>query len=348
MIELENFIVKVGNFTVGPLSTKFENNYSVLLGPTGCGKTLTLKAIAGLIRYEGKVIFNGVDISALPPEKRRIGYVPQGSMLFPNQTVEFNVKFGLKYWKDVPEEWTKKVIDSLEIAKILYRKVDSLSGGEKQKVALARALVIKPRVLLLDEPLSAIDREFREKMWRLLRRVHETFDIPVIHVTHDRDEAYFLADRIYVMENGKIIHSGTPRDLIDTGDSIRLLNFLGIENIFSGEAQIKGDLTEIVSGGIKIYSTHPATGKITFSIKPEEIILSEKKISTSALNNIFAKVISVERYPRYVMVQLKASELVICVTISYQSYNKLKIKTGKSYWLVFKASAVKIIKDTET
>ncbi len=226
MVELRNVVVRLRYFTLGPINTVFEREtYNVILGPTGSGKSTLLKTIAGIYKVsEGNVVIDGIDVSKEPPETRNVSYVPQGYAIFDHMTVYENIEYGLRF-KGIPKPERRRLI--IEIAKdlgidyLLNRRAVNLSGGEQQRVALARALVIKPKVLLLDEPpLSMLDRETRDRIILMLRELPKKYGITVVHVTHDWDEAYSLADKVYIMNEGKVLEEGgTPpsRYLINQG-----------------------------------------------------------------------------------------------------------------------------------
>lgn len=233
VLELQGISKKLGKFMLADVSLDVGSEYFVLLGPTGAGKSVLLEIIAGLLLpEEGRIVLNDADITSTPPEKRKIGFVPQDYALFPHLSVLKNIEYGLRMRGIRDSTEIFEVSKKLGIKHLLDRKPLTLSGGEKQRVALARALVIQPELMLLDEPLSAVDLKTKEMLMKELRRVHEEFDIPVIHVTHSFIEAAMLADRIAVMMDGRIMEDGVAKKLFTDAENKKVAEFLGVKSIF--------------------------------------------------------------------------------------------------------------------
>jgi len=215
-IKLEGVSFGIGGFTIEDLSLSIrDGEYFVLTGPNGAGKTILIKLIAGLLRpADGEIKVRGAPITGLPPWERNIGYVPQDGVLFPNRSVCRNIRFGLEVrgqGKDQMRQAVERAADMLAIGHLLDRMPAGLSGGECQKVSLARALVLKPELLLLDEPLSAIDEDARDALCRELLAIQHETAITTIHVSHNRKEIELVADRAAVLKDGKIT------DIMDVG-----------------------------------------------------------------------------------------------------------------------------------
>lgn len=215
-----------------------KNEFLTLLGPSGCGKTTTLKIIAGFETADsGRVVFDGNDISDLPPYKRQLNTVFQKYALFPHMNIYENIAFGLKIKKLPKEEIDKKVHEMLKMVALEgfeKRSVDSLSGGQQQRVAIARALVNEPQVLLLDEPLGALDLKLRKEMQLELKKIQKRLGITFIFVTHDQEEALTMSDTIVVMNKGIIQQKGTPEDIYNEPANAFVADFIGESNILDG------------------------------------------------------------------------------------------------------------------
>lgn len=215
-----------------------KNEFLTLLGPSGCGKTTTLKIIAGFeYADEGKVLFEENDITDIPPHERQINTVFQKYALFPHMNIYENIAFGLKIKKLPKDEIDKKVKEMLKLVALEgfeKRQVESLSGGQQQRVAIARALVNEPKVLLLDEPLGALDLKLRKEMQMELKKIQKKLGITFIFVTHDQEEALTMSDKIIVMNKGKIQQMGTAQDIYNEPENSFVARFIGESNIFDG------------------------------------------------------------------------------------------------------------------
>lgn len=215
-----------------------KNEFLTLLGPSGCGKTTTLKIIAGFeYADEGSVLFEGKEISNKPPYERPLNTVFQKYALFPHMDVYENIAFGLKIKKTPKDQIDKKVREMLKLVALEgfeKRSIDSLSGGQQQRIAIARALVNEPKVLLLDEPLGALDLKLRQEMQTELKKIQQQLGITFIFVTHDQEEALTMSDTIIVMNKGKIQQMGSPEDIYNEPENAFVARFIGESNIFDG------------------------------------------------------------------------------------------------------------------
>ena len=241
MLNVEDISVTLGDFRLDRISLHVEpGKYLVLLGPTGTGKTVLLETIAGLNRpAAGRICINGKDVTHLGPEKRHLGMVYQDYALFPHLSVFDNIGFGLRL-QGASRGQTRADVEEmagfLEIGHLLGRRPSRLSGGERQRVALARALVMKPYVLLLDEPLSALDGGSRDRIQRVLKRIHAQFSVTIVHITHNLKEAFYLADRLAVMKDGRLLQEGPPETLFAHPRNRHVAELLGIENLLATTA----------------------------------------------------------------------------------------------------------------
>ena len=273
-LRLINVELRLGSFKLGPITTSVsDGTYNVVMGPTGSGKSTLIKVIAGAYRpNSGSVIINEEDVTDKPPELRGIAYVPQGYALFDHMTVYENIEYGLKV-RGVPRRIraieVRRIAEDLGILNLLNRGVRGLSGGESQKVALARALVIKPRVLLLDEPMSMMDVSTRESLIPLLRSIPSRFNTVVVHVTHDRNEAYALADKILVLNNGQLIEENEPEVIFTRPSSLFTAQFVGFSNILPAMAVKTPQGSMVRVGNHILYSTESIEGRVYVCIRPE-------------------------------------------------------------------------------
>ncbi|CEP95252.1 ABC transporter spermidine/putrescine ATP-binding protein [[Clostridium] sordellii] len=256
-----------------------KNEFLTLLGPSGCGKTTTLKIIAGFeYADEGKVLFEEKDITDIPPYERQINTVFQKYALFPHMNIYENIAFGLKIKKMPKDEIDKKVKEMLKLVALEgfeNRQVESLSGGQQQRVAIARALVNEPKVLLLDEPLGALDLKLRKEMQMELKKIQKKLGITFIFVTHDQEEALTMSDKIIVMNKGKIQQMGTPQDIYNEPENSFVARFIGESNIFDG-VMLEDYLVEFCSTKFKcVDKNFEKNENIEVVIRPEDIKMVE-------------------------------------------------------------------------
>ena len=238
MSTLDSVSKTYGSFrAVSNLKVQVEDGeFFSLLGPSGCGKTTTLRMIAGFVPpTSGEVILSGEDVTRLPPEKRNVGIVFQNYAIFPHMTVAQNVGYGLKLRrmdKKLIAEQVERALQQVSMEGLANRMPSQLSGGQLQRVALARVIILEPKLLLLDEPLSALDKKLREEMRIWLKNLQHELGLTTIYVTHDQDEALFLSDRIAVMREGVIEQIGTPNEIYDSPATRFVADFIGDANIF--------------------------------------------------------------------------------------------------------------------
>lgn len=281
LLEVENLSIDLGDFHLRDVSLSVEeNDYLTIIGPTGAGKSVLLEAIAGFYPLlKGRVILEGKDITREPPERRGMSIVYQDYVLFPHMTVFENIAFGLRKKGLVRAEIEREVrhiAEELHIDHLLHRKPGTLSGGEQQRTALARALVVRPRVLLMDEPFSALDSKTREKLRSLVRNVIDEYGTTVLHVTHDFEDVFALAKHVAVMRDGRIVQFGTPEEVFSRPADEFIADFVRT-NLLRGEVVGKeGELTAVRVGNVILYTADDAEGKVTLSIRPEDIILARE------------------------------------------------------------------------
>jgi len=261
-----------------------ENEFFTLLGPSGCGKTTLLRLIAGFDHpTAGAILLGGADISALPPFRRPVNTVFQSYALFPHMTVADNIGFGLKM-QGKPKDEVAGAVDNMlrlvRMTELKNRQTSQISGGQQQRVALARALAPHPKVLLLDEPLSALDLKLRKEMQIELKRLQHETGITFVFVTHDQEEALTMSDRVAVMNQGRILQVGSPRAIYDHPAERFVANFIGDTNFLEGEivSAANGEATVRLSSGRTVRATaqegSAPAGRVTVVIRPEHARLA--------------------------------------------------------------------------
>lgn len=345
MIQVDKLSKDWKGFELKDVNLEVEDNeYFVILGPSGSGKTMLLELIVGMWEPDaGNVYLDGQNITNYPLEKRGVGFVYQNYMLFPHKTVFENIAFGLKLRKVSKKEINDKVnemMDVLGISHLADRKPRTLSGGEQQRTALARALIVYPKVLLMDEPLSALDKKTREDLIQQMKDIHKKFDITIIHVTHNFDEALQLADRIAIIEKGTISQVGDADEIFRRPANGFVADFVGVENIISGTSTIcEEQLAIIDTGNIKIFSSEQKEGHVHLTVRPEDIIVSKEKVATSARNVFQGKIIEIYDQGALIKVIIDVGEPFV-VFLTRQSFLDMELNIGVEVWIYFKATAV--------
>ena len=303
-----------------------DGEYFVLLGPSGGGKTTLLRSIGGFIRPDsGTVEIKGKNVDNLPPDKRPTSMVFQGFALFPHMTVNENIGYGLKLRsidKDIISEKVTKMMDLVGLSGLSDRKPHELSGGQQQRVQLARALILENDVLLLDEPLSALDAQLRKDMCIELKRLQKTVGISFVHVTHNQEEAMSVADRIAIIANGEMIEQGTPKEIYSNPKKKFTAEFIGEKNILNDVVidfskskilvNIEKDEIEVANNNYAISKNQ----KISLSIKSESIEITKGSVNKSkgAKNSISGKVTEITflgQFIRYLVLLSNNQEIQV-------------------------------------
>jgi spermidine/putrescine transport system ATP-binding protein len=293
-VQLVDLVKRFGDFTaVDGINVKVESGeFFSLLGPSGCGKTTTLRMVAGFERpTDGQVVLDGIDVANVPPHKRNVNTVFQNYALFPHLNVEKNVAFGLRYQDISKAEGARMVGRSLELVRLSgyeKRRPNQLSGGQQQRVALARALILNPALLLLDEPLGALDAKLRKALQIELKAIQEEVGITFIYVTHDQEEALTMSDRLAVMSNGRIEQVGPPKEVYEEPSTAYVADFLGVSNLMdaaaygpgNGGAKVKHGDFELIAG----QGEEDAQGPVKLCIRPERVEL--EPANTSGPNRV--------------------------------------------------------------
>lgn len=351
MLELVNISKKLGSFSLNNINLKVEKgDYFVLLGKSGSGKSLLMDIITGLLKPdEGKIIYHNRDITQKSIRERKIGLLYQDYALFPHLTVYKNIAYSLhnkKHSKSEKRKIVYQLADKFGIKELLRRKPGNLSGGEKQRVALARTLAFKPDLLLLDEPLTSLDVQLKREIRNEFRKISAEGQT-IIHVTHDYQEAIMLSNKIAVLQQGRIIQSGVTNDVFQHPANEFVANLTGIRNYFKvkikalqGSSLKEAIVTDKFSCKI-LSENNVKQGYIL--LRNEDIILSREPLQSSLVNNIKGKVIDVLQQQQGVEIIVDVG-VDIHAAISNESLNELSIGNGEFIWLSFKASAVKLLK----
>ena len=286
MLKVDSLSIHYPRFSLQDVSMHVEKGeYFILFGPTGSGKTLMFEIITGIRKPAGgRVIIGEKDLTFADPGKRNIGYVPQDYALIPFKNVYQNIVFGLEARRISFEEREKRVTEILKLLRIEHlekRMPGHLSGGEKQRVALGRALAVQPDILLLDEPLSAVDENTGDQLMREIKNLHRKLNVTILHICHRLEEAFFLADKMAVIRDGKIVQRGTPRDIYNKPLNAFVANLLKVKNIVPGEVQAKDGKHWFYLGGQPISLLDKSSENPHAVIPPEKLSLSYDKPSVN-------------------------------------------------------------------
>jgi ABC-type Fe3+/spermidine/putrescine transport system ATPase subunit len=349
MIEIKDLCVDIGDFTLNNISLRInDGEYFIILGPTGAGKTVLLESIAGLNPCKsGEIWLRGKDVTKLDPDTRKVGIVYQDHALFPHLSVKDNIVFGLKMRKARPREIESKldsVVQLLELGRLLQRRPNTLSGGEKQKVALARAIVTNPEVLLLDEPLGALDPETRENVQQELIKLQSELSITVLHVTHDFEEAIAMGRRIAVIGSGLLKQVGTPEEIFRHPNSEFVARFVMARNILSGVAEKRTDGNIVFKvGTTEFITTSALEGNCQASIRPEDIFITRDPIHGIAQNCFPATITQIVNKGSILHVTASLPPDITCL-ITHHSFEEMGLHTGQQVFLTFSPSSVHLFR----
>ena len=292
-LRIEDMHIDLGEFSLKGVSLEFERGeYLTVMGPTGAGKTILLECIIGFYRpARGRVFLEGRDITDDPPEKRRIGIVYQDYALLPHKNVFANIEYGLKKVDHDRASRRTKIMDmakALNISHVLHRKPPTLSGGEQQRVALARALVVEPRLLLMDEPLSALDPQTRQTTRALLNRIMRERDVTVLHITHDMDDVWTLADKVAIMHDGLLEQIGTLDEVFNRPGNRFVADFVGASVFDATVLPGANGSCRVDMQGVVLDSLDAARSgdQVRVFLRPENVMVFKEKPENSSLENI--------------------------------------------------------------
>lgn len=356
MIEARGLSARVGSFRLEDVTfTLPKGSYGVVIGPAGSGKTTLLETIAGITpQAGGSLTLDGRPALTLPPEQRGLGLVYQHGFLFPHLSVEDNIAYGA-----TDRAAAREVAERIGAWSLRDRAVESLSGGERQLVALARALARRPSILLLDEPFSALDPRRRETTRRELRRIHREWGLTVLQVTHDFTEAGLLGDVAILLDRGRVLQSGRPEEVFRKPASSYVAEFLGAENVFSGTARLLPDespdwadglereraahhAVEFRVGPLAIYAVASSVENPGYAvIRAEEVLLSrEPQAASSARNHFRGTITEISTLGALTRVSLDVDGVPLVAALTTRSAQELSLEVGAQAYASFKAMAV--------
>jgi molybdopterin-binding protein len=355
VIETVGLSALVGTFALEDVTfTVPTGAYGVVIGPAGSGKTTLLETIAGITpRRSGVLRLGGVDTAAIPPERRGIGLVYQHGYLFPHLSVEENISYGAR-----DPALVREVSQRIGAASLAGRDVRSLSGGERQLVAIARALAPRPPFLLLDEPFSALDPRRRATVRREVRAIHREWGITVLQVTHDFTEAGLLGDVAILLDAGRVLQHGPPEDVFRKPASPYIAEFLGAENVIAGTVRVLRDTApdwlageevaspryhaiEFTSGELTLYTVgDAATGGAYAVIRAEEVVLSAEPSASSARNSFGGVIEEIATLGALTRVTVRIGATPLIAALTTRSAHELALRVGMRVQASFKAMAV--------
>ncbi len=344
MITLENLHIDLGEFSLYGVDLHVEkNDFFMLMGPSGAGKTVLLEAIAGLVTpQQGRIKVAGRDVTDLPPEKRGISIVYQDYALFPHLNVAENIRYGLHFCRRDKQAGTERLHELLELFNLQHlekRYPGTLSGGEQQRVAMARAMIVNPQVLLLDEPLSALDPRLREEFRLILKQLQQNNSVTILMVTHDFAEALALGGRGAVIHQGRVEQVGTMEDLFQRPQSTMVADFVGMKNLFAVKLQDENaDL-----GSLQIQLGHHCIESHGYiAIRPEDIVLSTTRLESSMRNSFRGVISRIMSQGFYYEVHIAVGEVSFCALVTKGALLEMGLAEGREIYLFFKSTAIHI------
>ncbi len=329
-----------------------DKEFLVILGPNGSGKSTLLNVIAGLVGYRGTVIIDGVPVDKIPANRRGIGYLFQNLVLFPHLDVSANIAYGLKVkkWPQPKiEERVNELLKLMNISHLASRYPGHLSGGEKQRAALARALAISPGVLLLDEPMSSLDAQTAKYLRNELKQIQRRMGITTIYVTHDLMEAVNLADRMAVILDGSIQQVDEPENLLFLPCNDRVSDFIGAPNILDCDyCRSTGQgIIEVGCGNLKINVPHDGDTVYKIAILPRHIFVSESKPRGFGVNSFLAKITNIISQYDIIKIHLKTGSIKLVAEVPGYIFEEMNLEVGQEVHIILRMRKIRVFENNK-
>jgi molybdopterin-binding protein len=352
MIEFERVSIALGDFQLDEVSLSIrDDDYYFIMGPSGAGKTIILEAISGLLVPDsGRILLDGHDVSGIQPEKRKIGLVYQDYSLFPHMTVEKNIAFGMRM-RRLPEaeigKQVRQLMKQFGITPLAHRAPLTLSGGEQQRVAIARALAIEPELLLLDEPLAALDPITRDQFIEELRSLHRDHGLTIVHVTHDRRDAASLGTRMAMIIGGRLIQEDRVETILSSPCQEQVARFIGYENILKGTVVSCGDglcIVDIGKNRVSVAADAHFGDNVVLCMRSDDItvLLRGDGRGMSARNTFEGTIVKKTVCGSLAVITVDIG-VEITAAVTRKSAKELRLDIGAPVYVSFKASAIHVI-----
>jgi ABC-type Fe3+/spermidine/putrescine transport system ATPase subunit len=352
MIEVKDLSISLGEFVLRDINlTIGDGEYFVILGPTGAGKTVLMECIAGLHHLKhGRLWFDKEEVTHLSPEERHVGYVPQDYVLFPFLNVVDNIAFGLRadYTRDEIQGRVASLAGLMGISHLLSRDTRSLSGGEKQRVALARALATSPRILLLDEPMGALDLRTTKYLRLELRRLHREMGLTTIHITHDLMEAVEMADRLAVIQDGRLEQVDEPERMLFHPANERVSDFIGAPNILDcdGCRSLGQEVMEVDCGGLKLVVPHEGEVIHKVAILPRHIYVSETRPPGRGVNCFQGTITYIKYASGTVRIGIDVVGKNLMAELPQHLFEEMDLAVDKEAFLILRMRRIRAYEDS--